>query len=102
MVAFALRKGEYEPAHAGDAREAQESIANRLPDLILPDWMLPGTSAIELARRWRREELTRESPITLLTAPRQAKARRGDLADGVADSEVKPFSHSAQRTAGQA
>src|SRR3546814_18360583 len=35
MVAFALRKGEYEPAHAGDAREAQESIANRVPDLIL-------------------------------------------------------------------
>src|SRR3546814_6834840 len=62
MVAFALRKGEYEPAHAGDAREAQESIANRVPDLILLDWMLPGTSGIELARRWRREELTREIP----------------------------------------
>ena len=50
MVAFALRKGEYEPVHAGDAREAQTAIAERVPDLILLDWMLPGSSGIELAR----------------------------------------------------
>lgn len=44
MVAFALRKGEFEPMHAGDAREAQTAIADRVPDLILLDWMLPGMS----------------------------------------------------------
>src|SRR3546814_14352127 len=54
MVAFALRKGEYEPAHAGDAREAQESIANRVPDLILLAWMLPGTSGTDLRPEERR------------------------------------------------
>ena len=59
MVAFALRKGEFEPVHAGDAREAQAAIADRVPDLILLDWMLPGSSGIELARRWRKEELYR-------------------------------------------
>ena len=51
---FALRKGDYEPIHAGDAREAQTAIADRVPDLILLDWMLPGTSGLELARRWRK------------------------------------------------
>ena len=35
MVAFALRKGEYAPVHAGDAREAQAAIADKVPDLIL-------------------------------------------------------------------
>ena len=40
MVAYALRKGEYQPAHAGDAREAQASIAERVPDLILLDLSL--------------------------------------------------------------
>ena len=60
MVAFALRKGEYQPVHAGDAREAQAAIAERVPDLILLDRMLPGTSGLELARRWRKEQLTRE------------------------------------------
>ena len=92
MVAFALRKGEYEPAHAGDAREAQEAIAERVPDLILLDWMLPGTSGIELARRWRREDLTREVPIIMLTARGEENDRVGGLEAGVDDYVVKPFS----------
>ncbi|GAA3921751.1 phosphate regulon transcriptional regulator PhoB [Luteimonas lutimaris] len=92
MVAFALRKGEYEPAHAGDAREAQEAIAERVPDLILLDWMLPGTSGIELARRWRREDLTREIPIIMLTARGEENDRVGGLEAGVDDYVVKPFS----------
>jgi two-component system phosphate regulon response regulator PhoB len=92
MVAFALRKGEFDPVHAGDAREAQESIADRVPDLILLDWMLPGTSGLELARRWRREALTREIPIIMLTARGEENDRVGGLEAGVDDYVVKPFS----------
>ena len=92
MVAFALRKGDYEPAHAGDAREAQAAIADAVPDLILLDWMLPGTSGLELARRWRREELTREIPIIMLTARGEENDRVGGLEAGVDDYVVKPFS----------
>lgn len=92
MVAFALRKGDYEPAHAGDAREAQAAIAEAVPDLILLDWMLPGTSGLELARRWRREELTRDIPIIMLTARGEENDRVGGLEAGVDDYVVKPFS----------
>lgn len=92
MVAFALRKGDYEPAHAGDAREAQAAIADKVPDLILLDWMLPGTSGLELARRWRREDLTREIPIIMLTARGEENDRVGGLEAGVDDYVVKPFS----------
>ena len=92
MVAFALRKGEYEPVHAGDAREAQSAIADQVPDLILLDWMLPGTSGLELARRWRREDLTREIPIIMLTARGEEDDRVGGLEAGVDDYVVKPFS----------
>ena len=92
MVAFALRKGEFDPAHAGDAREAQASIADRVPDLILLDWMLPGTSGLELARRWRRDALTREVPIIMLTARGEENDRVGGLEAGVDDYVVKPFS----------
>ncbi|MEO6264920.1 MAG: phosphate regulon transcriptional regulator PhoB [Luteimonas sp.] len=92
MVAFALRKGDYEPAHAGDAREAQTAIADRVPDLILLDWMLPGTSGLELARRWRRDPLTREVPIIMLTARGEENDRVGGLEAGVDDYVVKPFS----------
>ena len=68
MVAFALRKAGFEPLHAADGREAQAVIADRVPDLVLLDWMLPGNSGLELARRWRRDPLTREVPIIMLTA----------------------------------
>jgi two-component system, OmpR family, phosphate regulon response regulator PhoB len=92
MVAFALRKGDYDPAHAGDAREAQAAIAERVPDLILLDWMLPGTSGVELARRWRREDLTRDVPIIMLTARGEENDRVSGLEAGVDDYVVKPFS----------
>lgn len=92
MVAFAVRKGDYEPVHAADARQAQEAIATRVPDLILLDWMLPGTTGIELARRWRRESLTREIPIIMLTARGEENDRVGGLEAGVDDYVVKPFS----------
>jgi len=92
MVAFALRKGDYEPVHAGDARQAQSAIADRVPDLILLDWMLPGTSGLELARRWRRDELTRDVPIIMLTARGEENDRVSGLESGVDDYVVKPFS----------
>ena len=92
MVAFALRKGEYDPVHAGDAHEAQSAIAERIPDLILLDWMLPGASGLELARRWRRDALTRDIPIIMLTARGEENDRVGGLEAGVDDYVVKPFS----------
>jgi len=92
MVAFALRKGEYEPIHAGDAREAQTAIADHLPDLILLDWMLPGTSGLDLARRWRKDGMTRDIPIIMLTARGEENDRVSGLEAGVDDYVVKPFS----------
>jgi len=92
MVAFALRKADYEPVHAGDAREAQSAIMDKVPDLILLDWMLPGMTGLELARRLRKEGLTREVPIIMLTARGEENDRVSGLEAGVDDYVVKPFS----------
>lgn len=92
MVAFALRKADYEPVSAADVREAQNRIAERVPDLILLDWMLPGTSGIEYARRLRRDDMTREVPIIMLTARGDENDRVSGLESGVDDYVVKPFS----------
>lgn len=92
MVAFALRKAEYEPVHAADTREAQAAIVSRVPDLILLDWMLPGMSGVEFARRLRKEGLTREVPIIMLTARGEENDRVSGLDAGVDDYVVKPFS----------
>ncbi len=92
MVAFALRKNDYEPVHAGDAREAQTAIIDKVPDLILLDWMLPSTTGLELARRWRKDEMTRDIPIIMLTARGEENDRVSGLDAGVDDYVIKPFS----------
>lgn len=92
MVTYALRKAGMEALHAADAREALAAIGDQVPDLILLDWMLPGQSGIDLARRLRREELTRDVPIIMLTARGEEGDRVNGLEAGVDDYVVKPFS----------
>jgi len=89
MLAFALHRAGHEVA---DAMRAQTAIAERTPDLILLDWMLPGQSGLELARRWRKDELTRAVPIIMLTARGEEHDRVSGLDAGVDDYVVKPFS----------
>ena len=92
MIAFALKRASLVPMLAEDARTAQHLIADRLPDLVLLDWMLPGTSGLEFARRLRREELTREIPIIMLTARGEEDDRVMGLDAGIDDYIVKRFS----------
>lgn len=92
MVAFALTRAGIAPVHAADTRTAQEAIAERVPDLVLLDWMLPGMSGLEFARRLRRDELTREVPIIMLTARGEEDDRVSGLDAGIDDYVVKPFS----------
>jgi two-component system, OmpR family, phosphate regulon response regulator PhoB len=92
MVAFALRKAGMEAIHAADARSAQTAVGDQIPDLILLDWMLPGMTGIELARRFRRDDLTRDIPIIMLTARGEETDRVNGLEAGVDDYVVKPFS----------
>lgn len=92
MVAFALRKAGMEAVHAADARSAQTAIGDKVPDLILLDWMLPGMTGIDLARRLRRDDLTRDIPIIMLTARGEETDRVNGLDAGVDDYVVKPFS----------
>jgi two-component system phosphate regulon response regulator PhoB len=92
MVAFALRKAGMEVQLAADARAAQAALAEAVPDLILLDWMLPGTSGLELARRLRREEMSAEIPIIMLTARSEEMDRVNGLEAGADDYVVKPFS----------
>ena len=69
MIAVALEMAGYDCLEAENAQQAHSIIVDRKPDLILLDWMLPGgTSGIELARRLKREEMTGDIPIIMLTA----------------------------------
>ena len=92
MVALALAQAGYQSLEAADAGEAQARIVNDSPDLVLLDWMLPGVSGVELARRLRRDRLTRELPIIMLTARVEEEDKVRGLDSGADDYMTKPFS----------
>jgi two-component system phosphate regulon response regulator PhoB len=92
MVSLVLHRVGYECLAAADVTEAQNLIAADLPDLILLDWMLPGLSGVDYARRLRREKLTQHLPIIMLTARAHEEDKIRGLDTGADDYITKPFS----------
>ena len=92
MVTMTLERGGYVVHQAATAEEAERLLADGLPSLILLDWMLPGMSGIELARRLRRDDYTRGTPIIMLTARSEEDDRIRGLEVGADDYIAKPFS----------
>lgn len=92
MIAVALEMADYDYLEASDAREAHALIVDKQPDLVLLDWMLPGTSGVELARRLKKEEATADIPIIMLTAKVEEDNKIQGLEVGADDYITKPFS----------
>jgi len=92
MIAMSLELGGYQCLHACTALEAHTLVTEQRPDLILLDWMMPGISGIELARRLRRDNATKNTPIIMLTAKGEEDNKVEGLDSGVDDYITKPFS----------
>ena len=92
LIAINLRHNGMLPMLAGDGVAAQKHIDEVLPDVILLDWMLPGQSGLELARRWRADPRTKSTPILMLTARGDEPDKIAGLDAGADDYITKPFS----------
>ncbi len=92
MLVFSLSRAKMETLTAKDAQAALAVISDNRPDIILLDWMMPGTSGIELARRLRADAATRDLPIIMLTARSTENDRVNGLETGCDDYILKPFS----------
>jgi two-component system phosphate regulon response regulator PhoB len=93
MLRLALEMAEYRCLEAGNISDAYALVVDECPDLVLLDWMLPGGSGIELLRRLRRDENTRETPVIMLTArTTQSNVVQG-LEVGADDYISKPFAN---------
>jgi len=87
-----LDQAGFMPIAAADAEDAQKILNENLPDLILLDWMLPGISGVEWARRLKKEPIYRDIPIILLTARGEEEDKVRGLEIGADDYVSKPFS----------
>lgn len=92
LIAVNLTRAGHNVIRVSDAESAQRLVREALPDLILLDWMLPGVSGVELARRLRADERTRVTPIIMLTARGEEQDKVTGLETGADDYITKPFS----------
>ncbi len=92
MLGYALMKEGYIFEEASDTEEARLVIERRKPDLILMDWMLPGLSGVDFARRLRSNMETKDIPVIMLTAKGDEADKVRALDTGSDDYITKPFS----------
>ncbi|HEY0562569.1 MAG TPA: phosphate regulon transcriptional regulator PhoB [Methylophilus sp.] len=92
LLALNIKQAGYNALRSLSAEHAQQLLKETLPDLILLDWMLPGMSGIEYARRLKSDALTKSIPIIMLTARGDEYDKVRGLEVGADDYVTKPFS----------
>jgi len=92
MLNFALSRAGFRVVEAATAEDAMIRLDGGLPNLLIVDWMLPGMSGVEMARRVRRDDHTGELPIIMLTARGEETDKLKSFDSGVDDYMTKPFS----------
>jgi DNA-binding response OmpR family regulator len=91
LIAVNLEHAGHHVIRADDADRALSIVRSALPDLLLIDWMLPGTSGVALARQLRQEPRTKQIPIIMLTARSTEQDKVLGLDAGADDYVTKPF-----------
>ncbi|MFM1824823.1 MAG: hypothetical protein RI888_410 [Pseudomonadota bacterium] len=92
LLALNISQAGYNPLRAISAEHAEKLINEALPDIILLDWMLPGMSGIDFAKKLRSNALTKAIPIIMLTARSDELDKVKGLEVGADDYITKPFS----------
>lgn len=92
LLALNISQAGYNPLRAISAEHAEKLINEALPDIILLDWMLPGMSGIDFAKKLRSNALTKTIPIIMLTARSDELDKVKGLEIGADDYITKPFS----------
>lgn len=91
MIRMSLEMAGFHCLEAGDIQSAHSQVIDQTPDLVLLDWMLPGGSGIELLRRLKRDDMTANLPVIMLTAKTEEDNKIQGLDVGADDYVTKPF-----------
>lgn len=92
MLKFSLTRAGFEVKEARTSEMALQHLDSNLPDILVVDWMLPGMTGVELAKRLRRDALTENLPLLMLTARNEESDVLRSFESGIDDYMSKPFS----------
>jgi two-component system phosphate regulon response regulator PhoB len=92
LIAVNLEHAGHQVLRAANVPEAEALVRDVLPDLVLLDWMLPGTPGLNFARQLRTDQRTKDIPIIMLTARAEERDKIEGLEGGADDYVTKPFS----------
>jgi len=92
LIAVNLEHAGHQVLRAGNVPEAEALVREVLPDLVLLDWMLPGSPGLNFARQLRTDQRTKDIPIIMLTARAEERDKITGLEGGADDYVTKPFS----------
>lgn len=92
MLCFVLEQNGYQPYTADSFDAALNQLVEPYPDLVLLDWMLPGGSGIQIAKKIKQHDVTRNIPIIMITARGEEEDKVRGLEVGADDYVTKPFS----------
>ena len=92
LLNFSLTRAGFNVTEAETGESALQCLDSNLPDILIVDWMLPGMSGVELAKRLRRDELTSALPLLMLTARNEESDILKSFESGIDDYMSKPFS----------
>src|SRR5437762_2751758 len=93
LIAASLERAGYKVTRAPSAAQAEAAIREVIPDLVLLDWMLPGTTGVAFLRQLRNERRTKQIPVIMLTGRTEEFDKVTGLEAGADDYLTKPFSH---------
>lgn len=92
MLSFVLEQAGFNVEEAEDFDVGLEKIREPYPDLILLDWMMPGGTGVQLAKKLKQHEYAKEIPLIMLTARGEEDDKIRGLEAGADDYVTKPFS----------
>lgn len=92
LLCFALTRAGFSVIEAASGEAALQHLDSHVPDIMIVDWMLPGMSGVDLAKRLRKDELTQQMPLLMLTARSEETDILKSFESGVDDYMRKPFS----------
>jgi two-component system phosphate regulon response regulator PhoB len=92
MLVFSLQRAGYNVVETESAEQALDKLGVLLPEIVLVDWMLPGMEGPELVRRIRKDDLTVNIPVIMLTARGEETDKLRGFDNGADDYITKPFS----------